>query len=163
MREHFMSLMIKIVFFFKSRQTRKINILFFIKLKLEHQEIDRHSLKIFLAFMELGFLFNAAPWTQTEKHHDYFRSPSLIMLFFPTPVSHFPWMMAILFSLYNNAVSVVTVLGCFDWLLWICCRWGRKMEHLSQLKVKFECCWLNGAKQQKILTNNVFLNLDASL
>lgn len=61
MREHFMSLMIKIVFFFKSRQTRKINILFFMKLKLEHQEIDRHSLKIFLAFMELGFLFNAAP------------------------------------------------------------------------------------------------------
>lgn len=150
-------------FSLKVVKQEKLTYCFFMKLKWEHQEINRHSLKIFLAFMELGFLFNAAPWTQTEKHHDYFRSPSLIMLFLPTPVSHFPWMMAILFSLYNNAVSVVTVLGCFDWLLWICCRWGRKMEHLSQLKVKFKCCWLNGAKQQKILTNNVFLNLDASL
>lgn len=150
-------------FSLKVVKQEKLTYCFFMKLKWEHQEINQHSLKIFLAFMELGFLFNAAPWTQTEKHHDYFRSPSLIMLFFPTPVSHFPWMMAILFSLYNNAVSVVTVLGCFDWLLWICCRWGRKMEHLSQLKVKFKCCWLNGAKQQKILTNNVFLNLDASL
>lgn len=150
-------------FSLKVVKQEKLTYCFFMKLKWEHQEINRHSLKIFLAFMELGFLFNAAPWTQTEKHHDYFRSPSLIMLFFPTPVSHFPWMMAILFSLYNNAVSVVTVLGCFDWLLWICYRWGRKMEHLSQLKVKFECCWLNGAKQQKILTNNVLFNSDASL
>lgn len=150
-------------FSLKVVKQEKLTYCFFMKLKWEHQEINRHSLKIFLAFMELGFLFNAAPWTQTEKHHDYFRSPSLIMLFLPTPVSHFPWMMAILFSLYNNAVSVVTVLGRFDWLLWYCCRWGRKREHLSQLKVKFECCWLNGAKQQKILTNNVFLNSDASL